>query len=119
MRFLMLYYFDVDAWQALTAEERERALGRIQKWQNQREHQRVRPQGGELAAPEEAVAVHLGLGTASSAPVLTLGPLAAEPSGRLALGGFELVEAADRDEVVALARSWPTAGAYEIWPLVR
>ncbi len=105
MRFLMLYYFDVDAWKGLSAGERERALRRIQQWQDQPEHRHMLLQGGELTAPEETVTVHLGESTASSAPVVTPESLAAEPSGRLALGGFELVDAANRDEVVALART--------------
>jgi hypothetical protein len=75
-------------------------------------------QSEEFAAPEEAVTGHLGFGVQSAAPRVTSGPVTAVPSGRLALGGFALVEAADRDEVVTLARSWPTAGAFEIWPLV-
>ena len=118
MRCLMLYYFDVDAWQALSAEEREQALQRIQDWLAQPDHRRGMLQSEELAAPEEAVTVHLGFGVESAAPRVSVGPIAAVPSGHLALGGFALMEAADRDEVVALARSWPTAGAYEIWPLV-
>jgi hypothetical protein len=34
------------------------------------------------------------------------------------LGGFGIVQADGLDEAIALAKSWPTGGVYEIWPIL-
>jgi hypothetical protein len=52
--------------------------------------------------------------TADGGVAVTEGPFAA---GEETLGGYLLIEAADRDEAVALAATWPTEETIEVRPI--
>jgi hypothetical protein len=69
--------------------------------------------GGD-AFETEAVAPVTLRHEASGEVTVTEGPFAA---GAETLGGYLLVEAADRDEAVELARSWPTEETIEVRPI--
>jgi hypothetical protein len=64
-----------------------------------------------LVAPFSATTVRFVGGRT----VLHDGPFIPEPE---AVGGFGIIEVADLDEALALARSWPVGGYVEIRPLV-
>jgi hypothetical protein len=115
MKFLMLYYFDEHAWQAMPDAERAAALYRIEEWQAQPEHARPITQTAELRGPDEAITVRLGPAGATREPTVLPGPFV---RGDEVLGGFAVIDVAGPDEAVALAASWPTGGSYELWPLV-
>lgn len=68
--------------------------------------------GGGLGGPEETVVVRPG-----ETPIVTDGPHAATKE---AIGGFYLVECADRDEAVAIAARIPRSPglAVEVLPVV-
>ncbi len=68
---------------------------------------------GEAFETEEIGPVTVRFGSDGSATV-TEGPFV---EGSETLGGFVVVEVADRDEAVELAKSWPTGETIEIRPL--
>ena len=115
VKFLMLYYYDEQAWKAMSEADRAAALRRIEEWQAQPEHARSITQTAELRAPDEAITVRLGPAAATREPRVFPGPLV---RGDEVLGGFAVIDVAGPDEAVALAASWPTGGSYELWPLV-
>ena len=69
--------------------------------------------GGEAFETERIAPVTVRRTGAGEANVAE-GPFAGESE---TLGGYLLVEVADRDEAVALARSWPTAETIEVRPI--
>lgn len=69
--------------------------------------------GGEAFETEKIGPVTVRRRGASDVTV-TEGPFAGE---RETLGGYILVEVADRDEAVELAKTWPTAETIEVRPI--
>jgi len=66
---------------------------------------------GGLHAPSSVTVVRLRDGDV----VTTDGPYV---EGKELIGGFALVEVADLDEAIAMARTWPGRSAVEVRPLV-
>jgi hypothetical protein len=114
MKFLLLYFFDEHAWSAMAPAERENALQRIQSWRREPAHAQPVLHTGELRGKEEVVTVFLGPAGHTESPQVVPGPFLQASE---ALGGYLVVEAADQDDAIALAKSWPTGGTFEIRPI--
>lgn len=65
----------------------------------------------QLQGRETATTVALG----QDPPVVTDGPFL---EGKEGIGGFALIEVADLDEALRMARTWPARGTVEIRPVV-
>jgi hypothetical protein len=111
MRFLLLYFFDAHAWATMSPEDKDGALQRIQAWRQEPAYAQRVVHTGELRGTDETISVFLGPAGHSESPQVIPGPYlqAAE-----SLGGYLVVEAADQDEVIALVKTWPTGGVFEI-----
>ena len=116
VKFLMLYFYDEQAWKAMSDAERAAALRRIEAWQAHPDHARPITQTAELRGPDEAITVRLGPAGDTQQPAVLPGPFVR--AGEV-LGGFAVIDVAGPDEAVALAVSWPTGGIYELWPFVQ
>lgn len=93
-------------------EHREEHRKSIEAWVGE-QAQAGRLVGGEAFETEamDPVTVRHGAGGAAS---VTEGPAA---GGDETLGGFFIIQVADRDEAVEVAKSWPTGETIEIRPI--
>lgn len=112
--YVILIHGDESRWEALSAAERS-AVDDAHRAFSEKAAGRVRA-AGELQATSTGVAVRTG---ADGEPRATDGPFA---ESKEVVGGFYVIEADDRDEVVALAASLAEArqghGGIEVRPLV-
>lgn len=93
-------------------EDRADQRARIEAWMGQ-QAQAGKLVGGEAFETEAMGPVTVRHNRAGEVAV-TEGPYGGE---RETLGGYMLVEAADRDEAVEIARSWPTEETIEVRPI--
>lgn len=84
---------------ALSPEVGEELYGRVYQWFQDNEAAIV-DSGAELQPVETATTVRHG----AQGPVVVDGPFT---EAREAVGGFTLIDVADLDAAIALARSWP------------
>ena len=115
MKFLLLYFFDVHAWATMSPEDKETALQRVQAWRQEPAHAQPVIYTGELRGADESISVFLGPAGHTENPQVIPGPYLQTPES---LGGYLVVEAADQDEVIALVKTWPTGGVFEIRPIL-
>ncbi len=108
MQYMLLIYGDEAAWDFATAEEKT-AHYRLHRQFGER----VEELGGTvvMAAPLEATST----ATTVRGDLVTDGPFV---ESREALGGFYIIEAADLDRMLAMARHCPAySGGIEIRPI--
>jgi hypothetical protein len=108
MQYMLLIYGDESAWDAATAEEK------VAHYRLHRQFsERVEELGGTvvMAAPLESSAT----ATTIRGDLVTDGPFV---ETREALGGFYIIEAADLDRMLAMAKHCPVhSGGIEIRPI--
>jgi hypothetical protein len=106
----LLMFIDTEETRRRTPEEMREVMPRINGWFE--EHSRAgRIQSGErLQGPETATTVHHGNGTVT----MTDGPFV---ESKESIGGYCVVQVADLDQALALARSWPAGGRVEVRPV--
>jgi len=110
MLYVMSFGGDPITLEALAPEEAARAGEELDRWwQHNRRWGRTLA-GARLAAPVTATTVRF-VGSRAS---LYDGPFTPEAE---AVGGYAIVQAADLNEAVAFAFSWPAEGYVEIRPL--
>src|SRR5262249_32943271 len=109
--FLALYFCDSHAWATMPLEEKEQALQRMQAWRQEPEHARLVTQSGSLGGADESIGVFLGPAGHTEQPQVIPGPYQPAPES---LSGYMVVEAADQEEAIALVKTWPTGGTFEI-----
>lgn len=117
MKYLLLFCAtpeDLAAWQAFPEEERARTRVKSGQWMNEHRAQ-IRSDHG-LHLPHTVTSVHVG---ANGQPLVTDGPFL---EGTEVIGGYAVVEVADLDEALRLAKTWPehqpAHRVVEIWPIV-
>jgi hypothetical protein len=112
MKYMLLFCGTVaedEAWQAMPDGEKQQAYGPVMEW-----FQKNGPKiegGYELQAVATATTVRKD---AQGNPVVTDGPFA--ESGEV-VGGYAILNAADLDEALAAAKTWP-GGPVEVRPVV-
>jgi hypothetical protein len=117
MKYLLLFCATQEklaAWQALSEEERAQVRVKSNEWMGEhRAH--VRSDHG-LHLPHTVTSVHRD---ANGQMLTTDGPFL---EGTEVIGGYAVIEVADLDAVLRIARTWPDHGPYhdvvEIWPMV-
>ena len=110
MEYALLIYGDEKAWAARTDEEMRELTERHKRFADLLTERGAMRAGRELAPAGSATTVR----KQGDAVSVTDGPFAETAE---VLGGFYLVEAADLDEVIALARELPET-TVEIRPIV-
>ena len=113
MRYLLMFYADEDAWMALPEAERSAAIGRIGQWFGERAAAGTIVDGTRLAGGRRGTTtVRLGrIQRTGEAPIVTDGPFV---EAKEAIGSYAVVEARDRAEAVAIAKTWPAGGLVEV-----
>jgi hypothetical protein len=116
MRYLLMFYADEDAWLALPEPERTAAIGRIGQWFGEQARAGKIVDGKRLAGGRHATTtVRLGrIQRSGDAPIVTDGPFV---QAKEAVGSYAVVEVKDRDEAIAIAKSWPAGGLVEVRPV--
>ena len=117
MKYLLLFCAtpeELAAWQALPEEERSQTRARSAQWMTEHRAQ-IRSDHG-LHLPHTVTSVHVGAG---GQPLVTDGPFL---EGTEVIGGYAVIEVANLDEALHLARTWPAHRpahqVVEIWPIV-
>jgi hypothetical protein len=97
--------------ESLPPDDAEHAALMVQDWWN--EHRRTGKivAGAKLVGPFSATTIRFN----GSRAVVQDGPFTTESE---AIGGFGIIDVANLDEALALARSWPLGGYVEIRPLM-
>jgi len=116
MRYLLMFYADEDAWMALPDDERTAAIGRIGRWFGEQDAAGRIVDGKRLAGGKRATTtVRLGrIQRGGDAPIVTDGPFV---EAKESVGSYAIVEVNDRDEAIAIAKSWPAGGLVEVRPI--
>ncbi|HAF10844.1 MAG TPA: hypothetical protein DCK98_12305 [Chloroflexi bacterium] len=116
MRYLLMFYADEDAWLTLPEPERTAATGRIGQWFGEHARAGKIVDGKRLAGGKRATTtVRLGrIQRSGDAPIVTDGPFV---EAKEAVGSYAVVEVTDRDEAIAIAKSWPAGGLVEVRPV--
>ncbi len=113
MKYLLLFCGTLDgqrAYDALDDEALAARLAEVRRWFDVY-GERVGARG-QLQPPETATTVHLDRG---DVPLVTDGPFL---EGNEVVGGFCVVDVADLDDALAMARAWPGGGSVEVRPLI-
>jgi hypothetical protein len=106
MKYILLFCGnsqDLEAWQALPEEERA--------WQNAKTGKWFAEYGSKIFAsarlqpPHTATSVHFGT---DNQPLVTDGPFL---EGTEVIGGYAMIDVADLDEALQIAKAWPAR-----WP---
>ena len=114
MKYVLLFCGDdqdAAAFAALSPEELRARYAEVGGWFA--EHRSRIGASQQLQAPETATSVRFG--AIDEPPVVTDGPFM---EGKEAIGGFCVVDVADLDEALRMAKTWPGRGAVEIRPVM-
>ncbi len=107
----MLMFIDTDErWNSLGEAERKKAYERIGVWWEEHSKQGIIKAGDELQPASTATTVRKRDGKV----LVTDGPFM---EAKERIGGYGIVEVANLDEAIALAKTWP-GGDVEVRPLV-
>jgi hypothetical protein len=98
------------AYDAMTPEELGPRLAQVGRWFGENQSKIV--EGHQLQPPDTATTVHH---ERSSEPMVTDGPF---PEGNEVIGGYAVIEVAELDDALSIARSWPGGGSVEIRPIL-
>lgn len=115
MKYMLLFAADEDEWMEMDPGEREAAIGRIGQWFGEQARSGRIVEGRRLQGRASARTVRLGPAGRSSKAAVTDGPFV---EAKEAIGSYAIVEAADLDEAVTVAESWPAGGVVEVRPLM-
>ena len=111
MKYILLFCGNEDRWDKMAEAERNAMYARIGEWWGSNSASGKIFGGEELQPVTTATTVrHNGDGT-----VVTDGPFI---EAKETVGGFALIDVANLDEAIELAKSWPAKGLVEIRPLV-
>jgi hypothetical protein len=113
MQYLLLCCFNEDRWQKIPESERNRIMQEYGEFQQNLAASGRYRAGAKLGSSATATTLREQAGK----PVITDGPFA---ETKEQLGGYHLVDCADLDEAIAIARRIPTlraGGAVEVRPV--
>jgi len=111
MKYVLLFCGTADdlrRYESMTDAERGAQLQRVGAWFSD-----ARIRGGQRLAPG-ATATTVRFGANGGDPLVTDGPFI---EGNEDIGGWAIIEAADLDDALAMARAWPGGGAVEVRPV--
>jgi hypothetical protein len=97
------------AFEAMAPEELGPRLAEVGRWFG--EHQPSITESNQLQPPDSATTVHL---EGRAEPLITNGPFL---EGNEVIGGYAIIDVADLDAALAMARSWPGGGSVEVRPV--
>ena len=110
MKYVMLIADEAGFWESLPEEKRNETFGRIGQWWGELSQKGTIVGGHQLQPPQTATTVKVHGGKAEVAT----GPINAKE----ALGGYGILEVANLNEAIAVAKSWPGDARVELRPVV-
>jgi hypothetical protein len=109
-RYMLMFVGRDDWWEAQSKEQLEKAMGGIMSWWDDLSKQGVITGGEQLSPQRTATSVKRVNGSMR----VTDGPFI---ESKESVGGFAIIEVADLDKAIAVAKSWP-GGDVEVRPVV-
>jgi hypothetical protein len=112
VKYMLLFCGTRDAqraFEAMTPQELGPRLAEVGRWFG--EHESKITESNQLAPPDTATTVHL---EGHEEPLITNGPFL---EGNEVIGGYAVIDVADVDHALAMARSWPGGGIVEVRPI--
>lgn len=112
MKYMLMFTATTDGqrqWDAMPEAQRNAEYARIGQW-FERAGARVL-EGYELQPEQTATTVNFHGGK----PMVTDGPFL---EAKETIAGYAIVDVADLDEALELAKTWPTGGAVEVRPVI-
>ena len=113
---LLLCDADRSAYENMSKADTDKAYARIGQWWGEKAQKGVIVEGRQLQGPDQATTVKLNNGK----PVVTDGPFI---EGKEAIGGYAIVNVADLDAAIGVAKEWVTLldwkAIVEVRPVVR
>jgi hypothetical protein len=117
MRYTLLFVTredDADAFENLNDEGRARMYGRIAEWA--KKYESKLGVGEQLQPPEAATTVRFpGRFRRDEAPTVSDGPFI---EGKEIIGGYWVIDVADLDEALQMAKEWPASTMVEVRPIL-
>lgn len=114
MKYMLLFFADESDWMELPEDARNAAVGQIGAWYGQQAQAGRIIEGRRLGGKNTATTVRLGSAGRSTEPTIVDGPFI---EAKEAIGSYAVVDVADLDEALAVAKSWPGGGGIEIRPV--
>jgi len=111
MKYMMLLVSEAGAWEKIPEARQKEIFGRITQWWGELSQKGTIGEGYQLQPAHTATTVKLDGGKA----VVTDGPFA---ESKETIGGYGILNVADLDEAIAIAKSWPGGGKVEVRPVV-
>ena len=112
MKYMLMFVGDDEEWAKVPEKEREEGYKKIGEWFGKHGQSGTIIGGEELQGRATAATVRFN---GSGAPIVSDGPYV---EAKELIGGYALVEVKDRDEAIALAKTWPGRSTVEVRPLV-
>ncbi|HEY0493831.1 MAG TPA: YciI family protein [Candidatus Dormibacteraeota bacterium] len=112
MKYMLMFTATKDGqrqWESLPEEKRSAEYARIGEWFGRNGPKIV--DGYELQSDQAATTVRFDSGK----PVVTDGPFL---EAKETIAGYAIVDVADLDEALVLAKTWPTGGTVEVRPVI-
>ena len=110
MKYILMFISDDSSWDPSKPETQE-AYKRVGEWFDQHSKSGKIVGGEELKGTNTATTVRQRNGKIT----VTDGPFS---TSKEAIGGYALVDVTDRDEAIAMAKTWPVLSTIEVRPLI-
>lgn len=109
-KYMLMFIDDPDEWDAVSKDDKAKAYAAIGTWWEELSRKGVIKGGEELMHKDTATTVRRVRGqmTVSDGPFI---------ESKEHVGGFALIEVADLDAAIAVAKSWPGSDV-EVRPIV-
>ena len=113
MRYVLLFAGDQSVFNTMTPADLQAMYGQIGEWWGKHTAAGTITEGQQLQPPNTATTVRHGNG--SGAATITDGPFI---EAKEQIGGYAVVEVANLDQALELAKTWPAKGTVEVRPTV-
>ena len=113
MRYLLTFYAIEDEWMALPEAERNAGIADIGKWFAEHARAGKIVEGHRLGRGTKTV--RNGRVRKKDLPVVSDGPFI---EAKETVGSYAVVDVANEDEAIAIAKRWPAGGIVEVRPVI-
>ena len=121
MKYMLMFagsdeYFD--AFRTFPKEVQEQALARVTSWRDEQTAAGRLLESRRLQPASTATTVRIGhdqSGRPNGKALVTDGPFI---DAKERIGGYAIIEVADLDAAIALAKTWPAGGTVEVRPVL-
>ena len=108
MKYILLFVDDMD-WDQAPKAEVEAIYAKVGEWWGKHSQSGAITGGEQLQPRRTATTVQCATGKVTDGPFL---------EAKESIGGFAIVDVADLDAAIAMAKTWPASAKVEIRPLV-